>query len=428
MSKTFSVLKREYLTRVKTKGFIIGTIMMPVFMVLIMIIPALFTMIKSDKQRTVVVIDLLERVFEPLNQALSESEKMDTGEPLYILKEIELNTEELDHEKDRLSTQVEDGRLFAFLIIPSDVFEQNQVEFYAKNVSSFIVNEMFRDKISRVISEIRLNESGLDPLEIRKLIKRTRLKTFRVGPEGSKEESSELAFIVSYGLVLFLYMSLLLYGQFVMRSVIEDKNSRVIEVVVSSMRSSQLMAGKILGVGAAGLTQFLIWALVAWAVSAYGLLMVKPFVPTATEIPIPSISVAVLGFFVLFFVLGYILYSGLYAAMGAMVNTESEAQSMQWPVMSLLILALMMMFMVINNPDSTLAVVLSMIPFFAPIIMFLRISVQAAPPIEIVSCIALMLITIWGLIWLSGKIFRVGILMYGKRPNLPELLKWVRYK
>lgn len=427
MSKTFSVLKREYLTRVKTKGFIIGTIMMPVFMILITVIPALFAMIKSDKQRTVVVIDFSGCVFEPLNLALSELEIMESGEPLYILKKIESSNETLEQEKQKLFDQVEESDLFAFLIIPADVFETSEVQFYAKNISSFVVNEMFRDKLSRVISNIRLNESGLDPEEIQKLTRRTRLKTFRVGPEGSKEESGELAFVVSYVLVLFLYMALILYGSFVMRSVIEDKNSRVIEVIVSSIRPSQLMGGKILGIGAAGLTQFIIWAFFAWAASAYGLLMVRQFAPAVSETPIPSIPVSVLVFFVLFFVLGYILYSAIYAALGAMVNQESEAQSMQWPVITLLIIAFMFIFPIVNNPDSTLAVILSMIPFFAPIVMFLRISVQAAPPLEIVFCIALMVAAIWGLIWLSGKIFRVGILMYGKRPNLPELIKWVRY-
>jgi len=425
--KTFAVLRREYVTRVKTKGFIIGTVMMPVFMILIILIPAFFTMLKSDKQRPVITIDFSGRVFESLNKEVTEFERMDNGEPLYILKSIEISPQGLEQEKDRLAEKVESGDLFAFLIIPADVFDTNEVQFYAKNISSFAVNEMFRDRISSIISNIRLHESGLDPAEIQKLTRRIRLKTFRVGPEGSKEESGELAFMISYGLVLFLYMALLLYGQFVMRSVIEDKNSRVIEVVVSSMRSGQLMTGKILGVGAAGLTQFVIWAVFAWAASTYGLFMVKQLSPATNQIPIPSIPTNVLVFFILFFVLGYILYSAIYAAVGAMVNQESEAQSMQWPVMSLLIMAFLMMFMVINNPESTVAVVLSLIPFFAPIIMFLRISVQAASPLEISLCIMIMVVTIWGLSWLAGKIFRVGILMYGKRPNLPEIMKWVRY-
>lgn len=223
-------------------------------------------------------------------------------------------------------------------------------------------------------------------------------------------------------MVFMLYMVLIFYGQFVMRGVIEDKSSRVVEVLLSSARPHEIMTGKILGIGAAGLIQMAVWGLCLLLMSVYGALLVP-----ADKIPIPSLSVWTVLAFLAFFVIGYFLYASLYAALGSTGNVESEMQNLQWPALAPLIFAMIVMMAIVKNPEGTMAVVLSMIPFFSPMLMFLRISLHSAPLGQVLICFVLCLLTIAGMIWLAGRIFRVGILMYGKRPTLPEVLKWIKY-
>ncbi len=429
MDKTLSLIKREYLIRVKTKGFLLGTLLMPVLILVMTFLGPIMAKIneKVRKTTTVAVVDFSGQVFEPIKASLSLQKRTSQGLPLYKILRVGAKPEELAAVKDSLSKEVIEGKLNAFLIIPAEILEKNQFEVHSKNVSNFAFNQVMEDAISSAVIKARLQRSGLDADLVHKLNRRADAKTFKVGEEGSKEESGVVAFALSYAMVFIMYMALIFYGTFVMRGVIEDKSSRVVEVIVSSVKPHQLMAGKIIGIGAAGLTQLVIWAIVAALVSTYGLVMAKQFAPAVDKIAIPSVSVWIYVAFVSFFVLGYFLYATLYAAMGSLANAESEMQSIQWPVVILLIIAFMLMFAIMNSPESPLAVVLSLIPFFAPILMFFRISVNAAPSSQVLLSIVLLAATIWGLIWVAGRIFRIGILMYGKRPTLPEVMKWIRY-
>ncbi|HTS55084.1 MAG TPA: ABC transporter permease, partial [Burkholderiales bacterium] len=196
---------------------------------------------------------------------------------------------------------------------------------------------------------------------------------------------------------------------------------RILEVLLSSVTAKQLLAGKILGVGAVGLTQIVIWVVFALLFSVPGLLSAKSFLG---EVHVPTVGMVA---FAVFFLLGYLLYSSMYAAIGAMVNTDQEAQQMQWPAMIPIILAVFLMNAVIQHPNSPLAFWLSIFPFFAPILMLVRVLIEQPPLWQLVLCVALMLLTIYGLLSLSSRIYRIGILMYGKRPTLPELRRWLRY-
>jgi ABC-2 type transport system permease protein len=203
--------------------------------------------------------------------------------------------------------------------------------------------------------------------------------------------------------------------------VIEEKSSRVIEVVASGVPPTQLLAGKLLGVGAAGLTQFLVWSL-----SLLGISLVTAG-PVAGRLSLPEIRPLVLVSFVVFFLLGYAFYASLYAAIGAAVNTVQEAQNFIFPVIIPLILGLVCFPVILESPDSTLAVVLSLVPFLTPLLMFLRIVILTPPWWQIGLSLVFMGLAIWGVLWLSGRIYRVGILMYGKKPTFPELVRWVRH-
>ena len=239
--------------------------------------------------------------------------------------------------------------------------------------------------------------------------------------KGKEGVSGAAIFATAVAMVMLLYLVVLIYGVAVMRSVIEEKSSRIMEVLLSSVTAKELLAGKILGVGAVGLTQILIWIIFAVAFAVSGMMAAKSFV---SEIHIPTAGVI---FFGVFFVLGYFLYSAMYAAIGSMVTTDQEAQQMQWPAMVPIILAVFLMNPVIQQPNSQLAFWLSIIPFFAPLLMLVRVLVEEPPVWQLALCLGLMLATIYGLLSLASRIYRVGILMYGKRPTLPELRRWLRY-
>jgi ABC-2 type transport system permease protein len=281
--------------------------------------------------------------------------------------------------------------------------------------------------VSNIVRNMRLEESGLDTKLVHRLDRWVNVTTFKIGEEGSTAQRAEVSFLSSLGMGMILYMMLLLYGQFVVRAIIEDKNSRVIEVIISSVKPSQLMAGKVLGIGATGLTQFLIWIATFLLIGAYGLTMAQMFAPGMTKLPLPEVSFMVLAGFCIYFLLGYFFYATIGAMIGSMVNTDSEAQSYQWIMIFPIIISFFLMFLINNQPDSMLATILSFIPFFTPILMFARILNDAAPLWQIGLSIVIMVLSLWGMIWFAGRVFRVGILMYGKKPTLPEVLKWIKY-
>lgn len=426
MNKMWTAMRREYLSRVKTKGFIIGTILFPVFLGVMFVVPALMASLKSDKPKQIAVIDQTGEVLDSLSVALSD--KNEAGERLYNL--VPYDAHDLEATKNTLSATVEAGGLDGYIIIPAAIFDQGVAEYYGKSVTNFGENRSMQDAISRVVTEKRIQRSGLESEKVRQLVQRVDLQTFRVSAGGKEEKDEGATFVIAYFLGFFIYMAMFIYGALVQRSVIEEKTSRVIESVISAIKPFHLMAAKIFGVGAVGLTQFMIWALVMGLLSFYGVQVASLFAPKAATAPgftMPSISLGILFFFVLFFVLGYFLYATIYAGVGAMVNSEQEAQQMMMPISMFIIAPILLIMYVIGNPSSQASVILSLVPFFAPILMLARIVVETPPVWQILLCLALLAGTIVGLIWLVGRIYRVGVLMYGKRPTLPELMKWIRY-
>ena len=427
MNKTWILIKREFLSRVKTKGFIIGTLAMPLMLFLLIGIQILMAQAGAKEKKSLAVIDLSGGVGPALEQYMIENYQNSRKEPLYTFETVSAQSADLESLKNKYSQLLQAEKLDALIVLPKDILEINQFEMHAKNISNMEFNSILERSLSRVVSNMRLKQSGLDQELVHKLTRGVELKTFKISAEGTKEESGALAFGISYVMILILYMAMLFYGQFVMRGVYEDKNSRVVEMVLSSVKADQFMAGKIIGIGGAGLLQFLIWAVFVALAATYGMTMLNHFAPGADKIPLPSISWTVYLFFFIFFILGYFLYATLYGTLGSMVNDEADAQSLQWPVTFLILIGFFLLFFVINNPSSTTAIILSLIPFFTPLLMFLRYSVGAAPMWQVLLSIVLMIASIVGLIWLTGRIFRVGLLMYGKKPNLPEVMKWIKY-
>lgn len=425
MRKTFIVIKREYLTRVKTKWFVIGTIAMPIFILAVTVIPGLLAMAKSERPQSFCVVAAAAGIVDELEEALDRKDA--AGARVFRLeRRVPGRAEDLAGVKEELSARVEKGDLDGFLVIPEAVIDENVVEFYAKNVTNFSLNMELEHAISKMIRNRRIIGAGLEPALVGRLTRGIELKAFRVGPGGTGQEEKGQTLIVAWIMAFCLYMVLVVYGQFVMRAVLEEKSSRVVELLVSSMKPVELMAGKILGVGGVGLTQFAIWAAAGVAITSQASAILGILGIQDVQIPAPEIGVPVFIFFVAFFVLGYLLYATMYAAVGAMINSEQEAQQAQFPIILLHIVPILTMGYIIGNPGSTAAVAMSLVPFFSPIIMFTRIAVEMPPAFEVALSLVLLVGTFALLVFLSARIFRVGILMYGKRPTLREILRWVR--
>ena len=267
----------------------------------------------------------------------------------------------------------------------------------------------------------RLQDAGFDPEKVKQLTKKVSVQTIKLVKGEEKERGFDQEYISSMIFLFMLYMTIIIYGSTMMRGVVEEKSSRVIEVLLSSTNSFHLMIGKLFGVGSVGLVQYIIWVSMG---------MVTFFIATQT-MPVMAefinVSPIILLYFILFFVIGFFTFSTLYMAVGAMCSDMQDAQSLSAPVTILVILPFIISFMVIKDPTTDIAQILSFLPFFTPLIMFLRINLVAPPLWEIAVSVLINFVTIILIIWVSARIYRVGILMYGKRPTIPEIIRWVKY-
>jgi ABC-2 type transport system permease protein len=419
--KMFAVMKRDYLERVRSKSFIIGTILGPVMLLALIIVPVMVTKVEGGKQKKIAVIDMSGEVYGKLQEHLSSGKLAKQ----FLLLRITATDNDLQQKRQQLVDEILADKLDGYVYINKDILAGGTPEYHSKHVSNFIELRSVEDAITRIIVEKKLKSEGLDPAKIQEITKTRELKVIKIAKQGKESEERGETIITVYILMLMIYTTLIMYGVSVMRSVIEDKNSRIVEILASSVKPFELMMGKLFGVGAVGLTQYLIWVVCTLLVVLYGSSM---FVALSHETSLANflIPIPVLIFFIIYFILGYFLYSTMYIAVGAMVNSEQDAQNLQFPIVSFLIVPIALAPMIMMNPNSSAAVILSLIPFFTPILMFMRITVLMPPALEIAASILIMIFTIILMIWLTSRIYRVGILMYGKRPTAAELLKWIR--
>ena len=287
----------------------------------------------------------------------------------------------------------------------------------------------FEYRMRNILAEHRLEKMDIN-VGIDSVLAATRSVDFRQQAPGGKERDFMTMYLGGIIFVMIIFMTALGYGQTLMRSVIEEKNSRIMEVLVSSISPFQLMAGKVVGLGMASLTQVAIWFAIG-----LGLWFFRGSLNVSADIAGIIFNPVFLVYFILFLILGYLLYSTLFALIGSIVNSDKEAQNFIFPITMSLILPVMIAMYIVQDPDSTIAVVLSLIPIFTPTMMILRLNFAAvdtfsfANPMIVQATIGvvLTLLATIGIIWVTGKIFRVGILMYGKRPTLPEIIKWVKH-
>ena len=418
MRKVLTIIKREYKEAVYKKSFLILTLLMPVLMIGMAVLPSLFVMMETKKQTRVHVIDQTDWLFTELNKTLTDTLK--NGKPKFLLTRVKSDLKKFDQLLTSEKELIKSEKIDVLLVIPADIDSISHADLYARNVGDFDMISRFKNTLSKLVSNHRLLASGLEPTLINKLIKPVKLETTKV-MRGRKESKGGFMseYFTTFIFIFIIYFTIILYATSIMRSIIQEKNSRIVETILSGTNAYQFMAGKILGQGAVGITQYAIWVAVG-----IGLFFASgKFLPTSSF----TISPITFFYFVLFYILGYFLFSTLYAAIGAIVNSEQEAQSLITPVVLLLVIPLIMIGMIVKDPNSTVVTSLSLVPFFSPIIMFARINLANPPVLQIILSIAILILTIAVLIWLVAKIFRVGILMYGKRPTFPEILKWVKY-
>jgi ABC-2 type transport system permease protein len=447
MTKLFAVIKREYIQRVRTKFFVIATILGPVLMAGFAVVPALMFGIKAGGPTRLAIIDQTGRMYERVARELTTGRRQNksntpdkptepqvrTNDPKeqanqsgqmfqgsYVLEEIKLDDRPLDEVRRQLDLRIQRRELDGYIILPPNLIKDEQPEFRARNAADLFTQNYVENSISRAVRAQRMVEAKIDEKAVEKMSEPVNLKTTGAGGEVSRGEAS---FYLAFGMGLLIYMSVLLYGQFVLGAVIEEKETRIAEILFSSMRSFSLMMGKLIGVSLVALTQLSIWGLAFLLFSLFGAGMLAA---RGVPISMPHISWMVFVYFVLYFLLGYFIYATVYAVVGSMVTTTQEGGQLALPIVLLLVTGFYLSFSIIRSPNSSLAFWASMFPFFAPITMMVRIVTETPPLWQIVLSLGIGLATAVGLIWLASRIYRVGMLMTGKKASIPEVWRWLR--
>ncbi|HXG65269.1 MAG TPA: ABC transporter permease [Blastocatellia bacterium] len=428
MKKTLVIIKREYLTRVRTRAFALGTIATPLLLVGLVLLPGFF-IAQGGGERQAVVLDQSGEpaLYETIKEKVEELAQDQNGAArrqatrFVLSREVVPPDEDIDEFRRFYNREVAQEDNSAYIVLRRGILDGAAPEYYSKNVSDPAIRDIER-AIGEAVIEHRLKRAGYDPQQVNNYLEPVEVNTIKVGSEGESEEEGAQVFYVAFTMLIFLYGTVLAYGMTVMRGVIEEKQSRIVELIISSVKPFELLMGKLIGIGLVGLTQYTAWTLAVALLSAFG-----SAVFATSGVTFPQIRVSLLAYFVAYFVLGYFLYATLYAIVGAMVSSEEDAQQVQFPVMMLIILPMLLFGIVIDDPNSPASILLSLTPFFASMLMMLRIAVAPPPFWQIALSMALLAATILGAIWVAARIYRVGILMYGKRPSLTELGRWLRY-
>jgi ABC-2 type transport system permease protein len=415
------VIRREYVERVRTKAFVLSTIGVPLFLIGVVVLPSLLAGRGMERRRTVAVLDQTGVLYERVAPRLEEASFV-----VADLPDAAMN-------RDSLDARVSGGELGGYLVLDQETITRARMTYRGEEGPSAIRTIGLQRAVMEAALETRL-EGTAQGSEVRDFIRGGSLEVEIVGQAGVEDEVAEMererGRILALAGTFVLYFVIIIYGTAVMRAVLEEKRDRIVEIIISSVRPSELMMGKIFGVGAVGLTQFLIWVLSAVLILGSGIPFLAAMLPMGEDglglarfMPSPGIVILM----VVFFLLGYFLYSALYAAVGAMVSSDEEAQQTQVPVTILVVVAFFLTFRVADGgPADTLTLIGSQVPFFSPIVMFARAAQGTASPIEIGLSILILVITIPAVAWVVGRIYRVGILMQGKRPTFPELVRWIR--
>ena len=414
MKSLVPIIKREYLQRVRSKWFVFGTVLAPVFLVGMMVLPIILESRSEEARRNIVLVDETGVLGEKMIPRLEEAGfTVRTGPP---------------GSEATLGEEVGTGDLGAFIVLREEALTRGRAEYHGKEGPGTITGLTIRGIVAQAAVEARLAQAGIQ-MDYQAILAGGELEVFLMESDGAGANGNDPEFLGAFIGAMLLYMTILLYAVAVMRATLEEKTSKVVEILISSVKPADLMLGKILGVGSVGLTQLVVWVtfgIIAFTMGLPALVAARPDMvdPDTIAQALPGAGLSVL--FVAVFLGGYFLYSALYAAVGAMCSSEEEAQQAHLPVIMLLVVPIMFLMPIIENPNSPMAVGASMVPFFSPILLYARTASGVVPLWQILTSLALLFGSVWVVAWVAGRIYRVGILMQGKRPTLPELWRWVR--
>ncbi|MFW5781864.1 MAG: ABC transporter permease [Candidatus Muiribacteriaceae bacterium] len=418
MRRVLTLIKREFMIKVKSKFFIIATLLGPFFMILISVAPYMFMRASEQTAKKLVFVDntgIFEQVMKD-----SFTEKLKDGRNKYDIAFI--SGQEYEAQKTELEKETSGGDIKALIYIPEDIAQDHEMTYYSKSLGDMEFILSIKKIFEKKIEEVKLKEKGIDPEVLDEVRTTLDIRTMKLGKKGEKKEKTlGQDFIVAYIFVFILYITTVLYSNSILSGVLEEKTSRIIEVLLSSCSTFQLMIGKLFGVGSVGLFQYFVWGLLGSGAYFYA---ATHFPQITGRVNIPG---ELFGYFILFFILGFFQFATLFLVAGSLCSNQEDAKQIATPVTFLIIAPFIVSFMGMREPSHIIMQILSHIPFFTPMLMFVRIAVGGPSFLEIISSIVINIAAVFGLVYIAARIYRVGILMYGKRPEIKEVWKWIRY-
>lgn len=405
MSKLGKVTGHEFRMTAATKTFLILTILGPFLITAMAVLPTVLSSQGERKQIEIAAVGLPEGLYRQV------------APPLEAMK---IKLTRWEGAVSELDSRVLRGQLYGYLSFPEDPMSASNLQLVSREVADFKIVALLKSMVGQAIVGERLRSSGLDSSSIRRMIAAPEITNQQITKSGQKVQQDLLSSIlIGITFTMMLYMTILLYGQSIGRSVVQEKISKTVEIMLSSVDARDLLFGKILGQAAASLLQYAVWIGMA-------LLFMRILGPSLNLNQLPQLSGALPLYLVLFFLLGFFLYAGLYAAMGAAAEDEHNLGQLSWPILLFLILPMVSVGAIVTNPASSYSVLLSLFPLTSPIVMFVRIMMSDPGAWQIFLSVALLVAAILSVMLLSAKIFRVGILMMGKRFKWREILRWIR--
>jgi ABC-2 type transport system permease protein len=421
MSELWLIVRREFRERVRSKAFVIGTIAFPIFMIAIMVLPRLVD--RQGSTRTLVLVSEAPAGVAEQFIGVLTAEPEDETQNRYDVQRMDGTFEQ---NRERLNARVQAEEIDGYVVLPAAVLEDGRVLYRARNIASFAVLRDIRIAATRAVQAERLRIAGMDGAELMTMLKPAEVESARITAAGVEGADAESTFWIAYIVAFLIYFMVAFYGMSVLRSVLEEKTSRIAEVMVSSVKASDLMMGKIIGVGAAALLQVGIWAAVIVLVTTQSDLIAGQLGMSAETLSTFTIEPLQLLAYIAFFVLGFLLFAAIFAALGAAVTSDQEAQSLQMVGMIPLFVPLLFLVPITTEPLGSIARTLGMIPLTAPIAMPMRLAAAPIPASEIITSLVLLVLALGVVAWLAGKIYRIGILSTGRKPTLGELMRWLR--
>lgn len=417
--KVMHVIRREYVENVRRRSFVISTIVTPLLLAILFVVPVIVTMYEPNREFRVTVIDQTGVLAPDFVAALTDT--LQDGSRKYLTTVVPVTEGEFDAARDAQTAALQHGDTDILLIVPQSTMTGGSASYITREERNYNVLERFKTALGDAVLRQRLAAEGLDNAQVRELTAGVDIDMNQLTDEGSVKKRN---FVTEYGImfmfVMILYWSILSWGTTIGKSIVEEKGSRIVEVLLSTLTPRDLVIGKLIGVGLAGITQFAIWAIT-------GLVLTGSVLPLLLARMGPlDIQPIVFLYAVLFFVLGFLLFAALYLVMGAMSTTEQDLQQLQVMITLPMIIPMLMLLLIAQNPNSGLAVVMSLIPVLTPMIMMARIILLTPPGWQIALSLGLLVVSIYVAVTFAARVFRVGILMHGKRPTIRELVHWYR--